>query len=154
MWAAGTRTCGLPNVVKCDTSGVLGNRTIEKFGNGVTRRHPRRGDTAENGQRTMRRPEGGAGGSGAVGALWLMVTVWLATVRVPVRALPLPLAATLKLNEPSPDMPPLVMVIQATVLVGVHAQLEPVVTPMLLLRPVDGAETLVGDTLYVQLPAA
>jgi hypothetical protein len=66
---------------------------------------------------------------------------------VPVRGLVVALAATLKLNEPSPDMPPLVIVIQATVLAGVHAQLDPVVTAMLLLRPVDGAETLVGDTL-------
>jgi hypothetical protein len=38
-------------------------------------------------------------------------------------------------------------VIQATVLAGVHAQLEPVTTEILLLRPVDGAETLVGDAL-------
>ena len=78
---------------------------------------------------------------------WVTVTVWPPTVMVPVRGLPVPLAATLKLNDPSPDVPPLVIVIQATVLAGVHAQLEPVVTPILLLRPVDGAETLVGDTL-------
>jgi hypothetical protein len=39
------------------------------------------------------------------------------------------------------------MVIQASAVVGVHAQLEPVVTAILLLRPVDGADTLVGDTL-------
>jgi hypothetical protein len=44
-------------------------------------------------------------------------------------------------------MPALVIVIHATVLVGVHAQFEPVVTPILLLRPVDGADTVVGDTL-------
>jgi hypothetical protein len=50
-------------------------------------------------------------------------------------------------NDPSPDIPPLVIVIQGTVLTGVHAQLEPVVTPMLLLSPVDSAETVVGDTL-------
>jgi hypothetical protein len=66
---------------------------------------------------------------------------------VPVRELLVPFGATEKLNEPSPDIPPLVIVIQATILVGVHAQLEPVVTPMLLLSPVDGAETVVGDTL-------
>jgi hypothetical protein len=64
-----------------------------------------------------------------------------------VRELPVVFAATVKLKEPSPDMPPLVIVIQGTVLAGVHAQLEPVVTPMLLLSPVDGAETLVGDAL-------
>jgi hypothetical protein len=49
-------------------------------------------------------------------------------------------------------MPPLVTVIQATELTGVHAQELPVITEMLLLSPVDGAATLVGDTLYVQLP--
>jgi hypothetical protein len=44
-------------------------------------------------------------------------------------------------------------VIQFALLTDVHAQLEPVVTAMLALRPVDGAEALVGDTLYVQLLA-
>ena len=66
---------------------------------------------------------------------------------VPVRGLVVALAATVKLNEPSPDIPGLVIVIQATVLAGVHAQLEPVVTAILLLRPVEGADTVVGDTL-------
>jgi hypothetical protein len=42
---------------------------------------------------------------------------------------------------------PAVIVIHATLLVAVHAQLEPVVTVMLLLLPVDGTETFVGDTL-------
>jgi hypothetical protein len=41
---------------------------------------------------------------------------------------------------------PLVIVIQAAELVAVHAQLEPVITVMLLFAPVDGAETFVGDT--------
>jgi hypothetical protein len=78
---------------------------------------------------------------------WVTVTVWPPTVMVPVRELPVPFTATLKVNDPSPDIPPLVIVIQGTVLTGVHAQLEPVVTPMLLLSPVDSAETVVGDTL-------
>jgi hypothetical protein len=82
------------------------------------------------------------------------VTVWPATVSVPVRGLVVGFAATLKLTEPVPDMPPLVTVIQPTELVAVHAQELPVVTAILLLRPVDGAETLVGDALKVQLPAA
>jgi hypothetical protein len=42
---------------------------------------------------------------------------------------------------------PAVMVIHEALLVAVHAQLEPVVTAMLLLLPVDGTETFVGDTL-------
>ena len=82
------------------------------------------------------------------------MTVWPATVRLPLRGLVVPLVATLKLNEPVPDRPPLVIMIQGTVLAGVPAQLEPVVTEMLLLSPVEGADTVVGDTLYVQLPAA
>jgi hypothetical protein len=77
----------------------------------------------------------------------LTVTVWPPTVMVPVRGLVVPFAATLKLNDPSPDIPGLVIVIQASAVVGVHAQLEPVVTAILLLSPVDSAETLVGDTL-------
>jgi hypothetical protein len=49
---------------------------------------------------------------------------------------------------------PAVMVIHAALLVDVHAQLDPVVTAMLPLLPVDGTETVVGDTLNVQLAAA
>ena len=66
---------------------------------------------------------------------------------VPVRALVVALAATVKSNDPVPDMAPLVSVIQVTVLAGVHAQLEPVVTEMGPLSPVDGAETVVGVTV-------
>ena len=77
----------------------------------------------------------------------MTVTVWPPTVMVPVRELPVVFGATVKLNDPSPDIPGLVIVIQATVLTGVHPQLEPVVTPMLLLRPVDNADTDMGDTL-------
>jgi hypothetical protein len=66
---------------------------------------------------------------------------------VPVRGLVVAFAATVKLNEPSPDMPGLVIVIQASAVVGVHAQELPVVTAILLLRPVDGADTVVGDAL-------
>ena len=84
----------------------------------------------------------------------MTVTVWPPTVIVPVRGLVVPLAATLKLKDPSQDMTPLVIVIHATVLAGVHAQELPVVTAILLLRPVDGAGTLVGEALKVQLPAA
>jgi hypothetical protein len=80
-------------------------------------------------------------------AACVTVTVWPPTVMVPVRALAVPFAATVKLNEPSPDIPGLVMVIQGTVLEGVHVQFEPVVTPILLLRPVEGADTDMGDTL-------
>ena len=81
-------------------------------------------------------------------AVWLTVTVCPATLIVPVRATPLVFAATVKFAEPRPDMDaPLVIVIQLTALVAVHAQLEPVVTATLPLVPVDGALTAVGDTV-------
>ena len=76
------------------------------------------------------------------------MTVCPAMVRVPVRAPPVVLAATEKFVDPSPDIDaPLVTVIQAALLVDVHAQLEPVVTAMLLLLPVDGTATSVVDRL-------
>jgi hypothetical protein len=42
---------------------------------------------------------------------------------------------------------PAVIVIQEALLVAVHGQLDPVVTATLLLLPVEGTETFVGDTL-------
>lgn len=71
--------------------------------------------------------------------------VWPATVKVPTRGVAV--AETVKLTDPSPDMPPLVIVIQATELVAVQAQPDPVTTEILLLSPVNGADTLVEDTL-------
>jgi hypothetical protein len=85
---------------------------------------------------------------------WVTVTVWPPTVIVPVRELPVPFTATLKLKDPIPDMPPLVIVIQGTELTGVHAQLDPVTTEMLLLSPADDVDTVVGDTLYVHCASA
>ena len=83
------------------------------------------------------------------------MTVWPATVIVPVRAAPLVFAATLKSLEPRPVIDaPLVIVIQAALLTAVHAQLDPVVTETLPLVPVEGAFTAVGATLNVQLFAA
>ena len=75
------------------------------------------------------------------------VTVWPPALSVPVRRAPVPFALTVKLNDPSPDMPPLVTVIHGTELTGTHAQELPVITEMLLLSPVDGAETLNGERL-------
>jgi hypothetical protein len=81
-------------------------------------------------------------------AAWLTVTIWPATVIVPLRAEPVVFAATVKLAEPSPDIEaPLVIAIQPALLTAVHAQLDPVVTDTLALSPVDVAETLVGETL-------
>ena len=81
-------------------------------------------------------------------AACVMVTVCPAMVSVPVRAAPVVLAATEKFVEPRPDIEaPLVIVIHETEDVDVHAQLEPVVTAMLLLLPVDGTSTAVADRL-------
>jgi hypothetical protein len=90
----------------------------------------------------MRRFTGGDGGGPP---LCVTVTVWPATVMVPVRAIVV--GETVKFTDPSPDMPPLVIVIHATELVAVQAQPEPVTTERLPFSPVDGADTLVGATL-------
>ena len=88
-------------------------------------------------------------------AAWLTVTIWPATVIVPVRAAPVEFAATVKFDEPSPVMEaPLVTVIQATLLTAVHWQLDPVVTEILPFVPVDGALTVSGATVAAQLLAA
>lgn len=42
---------------------------------------------------------------------------------------------------------PAVIVIHETLLVAVHAQLDPVTTETLALLPVDGTETFVGVTV-------
>jgi hypothetical protein len=47
-----------------------------------------------------------------------------------------------------------VIVIQLTELTAVHAQLDPVMIEMLPRLPVDAADTLVGDTLYVHCACA
>ena len=49
---------------------------------------------------------------------------------------------------------PPVIVIQGTALVAVHAQRPPVITEMLPLWPVESADVLVGDTLYVHCASA
>ena len=49
---------------------------------------------------------------------------------------------------------PLVTVIHAALLADVHAQLDPVVTAMLPVLPVEGTDTVVGETLKLQLFAA
>ena len=88
-------------------------------------------------------------------AAWVTVRVRPATVNVPDRGTPVELAATVKVADPRPDMEArLVMVIHATALVAVHAQLEPVMTETVPLKPVEGADTLAGDTEYVHCASA
>ena len=59
----------------------------------------------------------------------MTVTVWPATVNVPVRAVPVVLAAMLNVTEPMPDpLAPAVTVIQDVPVVAVHAHDVPEVT--------------------------
>jgi hypothetical protein len=78
----------------------------------------------------------------------VIVTVCPATVSVPVRELPPEFAATLYVTVPMPDpLVPLVIVIQAALLVAVHEQLVPVPTEMVPVVGVEGADAVVGVTL-------
>ena len=57
------------------------------------------------------------------------MTVWPATVNVPVRAVPVVLAATLNVTEPMPDpLAPAVTLIQEVVVVAVQEQAVPAMT--------------------------
>ena len=97
---------------------------------------------------------GAIGGVPPLPAAWLNVTVFPATVSVPVRAAPV-FAATRKLTPPIPEpLPPLVIVIQLTLLTAVHGQLVPLDTESPLVVPCDGTVKLVGVTVYTQLLAA
>jgi hypothetical protein len=59
------------------------------------------------------------------------------------------------LNDPRPVLDdPLVTVIQLTALAADHAQLDPVITVTDPLLPVEGTETVVGDTEYVHCASA
>src|SRR5262245_55397910 len=83
---------------------------------------------------------------------WLIVTVWPATVSVPLRGAPVEFTATLYVTVPMPDpLAPPVIVTQLTLLVAVHEHDVPVVTDRLHVVPVDGAGLLVVDSKAVQL---
>jgi len=76
------------------------------------------------------------------------VTVWPATVTVPVREAPPLLAATLKLAVPLPVMLLAdVRVIQLAFVPAVHAHVLPVVTVKLAGCAVDNRDRLVGATV-------
>ena len=83
----------------------------------------------------------------------MTVTVWPATVNVPVRAVPVVLAATLNVTEPMPDpLAPAVTVIQDVVVVAVQAQDVPDVTLSVRLLASASTAKLVGVTVPVQPP--
>ena len=91
------------------------------------------------------------GGGGGVPAAWLTATDCPATVNVPVRAVPVVLAAMLNVTEPIPDpLAPAVTVIHDVVVVAVQEQAVPVVT--LSVRLVASASTskLTGVTVAAQ----
>ena len=74
------------------------------------------------------------------------VTVWPAARIVPVRVVVPVFAATVYWTWPSPTPVAEVTVIQFTVLVAVHVQLEPVLTARALVLPIGATLTLVGVT--------
>ena len=83
----------------------------------------------------------------------MTVTVWPATVNVPVRAAPVVLAATLNVTEPMPDpLAPAVTVIQAVVVVAVQEQAVPAMTLTVRLLAIASTAKLRGVTVPVQPP--
>ena len=83
----------------------------------------------------------------------MTVTVCPATVNVPVRAVPVVLAATLNVTEPMPDpLAPAVTVIQDVVVVAVQEQDVPEVTLSVRLLASASTAKLVGVTVPVQPP--
>jgi hypothetical protein len=95
----------------------------------------------------MRRFVGGASGGVEGPPDWLNVTVFPATVSVPVRAGPV-FAATMKFTPPMPEpLAPLVIVIHVTLLTAVHGQLVPLDTESALVVPLGGTVKLVGVTV-------
>jgi hypothetical protein len=88
-------------------------------------------------------------------AAWFTVTVWFATVNVPVRAAPV-FAAVLIDTVPFPlPLAPAVIDNHDTLLVAVHAQPAPVVTVTEPVGPPPAtADRVVGFTEYVHGAAA
>ena len=83
----------------------------------------------------------------------MIVTVWPATVNVPVRAVPVVLAPTLNVTEPMPEpLAPAVTVIHDVVVVAVQAQDVPEVTLSVRLLASASTAKLVGVTVPVQPP--
>jgi hypothetical protein len=90
-----------------------------------------------------------------VPAACVTVTVWPATVTVPVREAPPLLSATLNPAVPLPvTLLPDVSVIQLALLVAVHAHVLPVVALTVSVPAVAPKDWLVGDALKVQPAAA
>lgn len=95
----------------------------------------------------MRRFVGGAGGCPGDCDACVNATVIPAATIAPVRAAAPVFAATAYWTWPIPNPVAEVTVIQLTVLVAVHVQLEPVVTARALVLPIGATATLVGVTV-------
>jgi hypothetical protein len=81
----------------------------------------------------------------------LTVTACPATVNVPVRVMPVVLAAMLNVTEPMPDPEaPAVTVIQGVVVVAVHEQDVPVVTLSVRLVAIASTSKMGGITVAGQ----
>ena len=101
-------------------------------------------------QRTMRRFVG-ADGSCATPAAWLTATDCPATVRVPLRGVPVVLPAMLNVTEPMPDpLAPAVTVIHGVVVVAVQEHDVPDVTLSVRLVASESTSTLTGVTVAEQ----
>ena len=80
----------------------------------------------------------------------MTVTVWPATVNVPVRAVPVVLAAMLNVTEPMPDPVALVIVIHGVVVVAVQEHDVPDVTLSVRLVASESTSKLAGVTVAEQ----
>ena len=80
----------------------------------------------------------------------MTVTVWPATVNVPVRAVPVVLAAMLNVTEPMPDPVALVIVIHGVAVVAVHKHDVPDVTLSVRLVASESTVKLTGVTVAEQ----
>ena len=84
----------------------------------------------------------------------MTVTVWLPTVNVPVRGLPVAFCATENVTEPIPEPVPLVMVIQLVDVVAVHEQDVPEITLSVWVDAVPPTVKLVGFSVYEHCASA
>ena len=78
----------------------------------------------------------------------MTVTVWPATVSVPVRGVPVAFSATENMTEPIPEPLTLVMVIQLVVVVALHEHEVPEMTLSVWRDAVAPTEKLAGVRLY------
>ena len=83
----------------------------------------------------------------------MTVTVWPATINVPVRVAPVVFAPMLNVTEPMPDpLAPAVTVSQDVVVVAVHEQAVPAMTLTVRLLAIASTAKLSGVTVPVHPP--